>query len=225
MTGSASRRQRRKLVAAQADSKLERRRVALVFGIFLLVGVPAAVLVQWKIQQRPKPFRLIDVSGADYARGFQLPDQNGVVRGLQDFKGEVVSVFFGFTQCPDVCPATMAELVQAKKLMGPQGAKLRGIFVTVDPERDTARVLKAYLASFDPAFLALRPNPEQLERTVAEFRIHVRKNPGVSPMSYTLDHTAASFIYDPQGRLRLYARHGAGAAALAADAKLLLDGA
>lgn len=224
MTTSASRRARRS-VAASDDTKLERRRIALVFGISTLLGVPAAILVQSKSQQRTRQFQLIDITGAGYARDFQLPDQNGAVRSLKDFKGEVVVVFFGFAQCPDVCPTTMTELAQAKKLMDTQGARLRGIFVTVDPERDTAEVLKTYVANFDPAFVALRPTPEQLKRVAAEFRIHVQKNPGASATSYTIDHSAASFVYDPLGQLRLYARYRAGAAALAYDARLLLGGA
>ncbi|WP_454909640.1 SCO family protein [Variovorax gossypii] len=180
------------------------------------------MLVQSKSQQRTNQFQLIDITGAGYARDFQLPDQNGVVRSLKDFKGEVVVVFFGFAQCPDVCPTTMTELAQAKKLMGTQGTRLRGIFVTVDPERDTAEMLKIYVANFDPAFVALRPTPEQLKRVAAEFRIYVQKNPGASATSDTIDHSAASFVYDPQGQLRLYARYRAGAAALASDARLLL---
>ncbi|OOG36779.1 SCO family protein [Polaromonas sp. A23] len=167
----------------------------------------------------------MDITGAGYAGDFLLPDHNGVTRSLKDFNGEVAVVFFGFTQCPDVCPTTLTEIVQAKKLMGPDGARLKAIFVTVDPERDTSQVLKTYLANFDPAFVALRPEPGQLEQVAKEFKLHIRKNPGQSPSSYTMDHTAASFVYDPRGRLRLYARYGVGAEALAADAKLLLGGA
>lgn len=108
--------------------------------------------------------------------------------------------------------------------MGSDGARLKAIFVTVDPERDTAQVLKNYMANFDPSFVALRPDPGQLQQLAREFKLHIRKNPGQSPTSYTMDHTAASFVYDPRGRLRLYARYGVGAEALASDAKLLLGG-
>jgi protein SCO1 len=207
------------------DAKVERRRVAVVLGISALVAVPTALLVQSRSHSIPSPFKLIDITGAGYAGDFRLLDHNGVPRSLKDFKGEVVVVFFGFTQCPDVCPTTLAEIVQAKKLMGPDGVKLRAIFVTVDPERDNPQVLKSYMANFDPAFVALRPDAGQLEQLVQEFKIHIRKNAGQSPTSYTLDHTAASFVYDPRGRLRLYARYAAGAEALASDAKLLLSGA
>lgn len=224
MSNSSARKLRRMSNGPQ-DAKVERKRVALVVGIFMLLAAPTVLLVQSKSYPVPSPFKLIDITGAGYAGDFLLPDHNGVTRSLKDFNGEVAVVFFGITQCPDVCPTTLTEIVQAKKLMGPDGARLKAIFVTVDPERDTSQVLKTYLANFDPAFVALRPEPGQLEQVAKEFKLHIRKNPGQSPSSYTMDHTAASFVYDPRGRLRLYARYGAGAEALAADAKLLLGGA
>jgi protein SCO1 len=223
MKTSASRKTHRKVPNA-TDAKRERRRVFLALGISALVGAPLAVFIKSKGQSPAGKFQLIDITGADYGRDFLLPDLNGVVRSLKDFKGEVVVVFFGFTQCPNVCPTTLTELSQARRLMGVEGVGLRGIFVTVDPERDTVEVLKAYLANFDPTFVALRPTPEQLKRLAADFRIHVRKTAGPTATSYSMDHTAASFVYDPEGRLRLYARYQAGAAALASDAKLLLKG-
>ncbi|WP_454909643.1 SCO family protein [Variovorax gossypii] len=191
----------------------------------MLLATPTVLLVQSKSYPVGSSFKLIDITGAGYAGDFLLRDHNGVTRSLKDFNGTVAVVFFGFTQCPDVCPTTLTEIVQAKKLMGPDRARLKAIFVTVDPERDTSQVLKTYLANFDPAFVALRPEPGQLEQVAKEFKLHFRKNPGQSPSSYTMDHTAASFVYDPRGRLRLYARYGVGAEALAADAKLLLGGA
>ena len=170
-------------------------------------------------------FKAIDVTGAEYAKDFQLSDHNGQVRSLKDFKGKVVVMFFGYTQCPDVCPTTMAELAEAKKLLGPDGEKVQGLFITMDPERDTAEVLKAYMANFDPAFLALRPTPEQLPGVAKEFKTYYKKVDGKTPTSYTLDHSAASFIYDTQGNLRLYARYGGGAEALASDLRQLLKAA
>ena len=224
MSNSSARKLRRTSSGPQ-DAKVERRRLALVLGIFMLLAAPTVFLVQSRSYPTASPFKLIDITGAGYAGDFLLPDHNGVTRSLKDFNGEVAVVFFGFTQCPDVCPTTLTEIVQARKLMGPDGARLRAIFVTVDPERDTPQVLKTYLANFDPAFVALRPDPGQLQQLAKEFKLHIRKNPGPSHTSYTLDHTAASFVYDPRGRLRLYARYGAGAEALASDAKLLLNGA
>ena len=174
-------------------------------------------------QAKPE-FKSIDLTGADYAKDFQLTDHNGKPRSLKDFNGKLVVVFFGFTQCPDVCPTSMAELAQAKKLMGADGDKVQGLFVTVDPERDTPEVLKGYMANFDPTFLALRGTPEQLAAVSKDFKVYYKKVDGKTPGSYTMDHSAASFVYDPQGRLRLYTRYGTGAQALADDLKLLLKG-
>jgi protein SCO1/2 len=167
-------------------------------------------------------FKSIDITGADYARGFQLTDQNGQLRTLQDFKGKVVVVFFGFTQCPDVCPTALAELAEVKRTLGGQGERLQGVFVSVDPERDTAEVLKAYMANFDASFVALRPTLEQLPVVTKEFKIFYKKNEGQTPGSYTMDHSAGSYVFDPTGRVRLYTRNGTGAAALASDVALLL---
>lgn len=168
-------------------------------------------------------FKSIDLTGADYAKDFQLPDADGKVRSLQEFRGKAVVVFFGFTQCPDVCPTTLTELAQARKLLGPLGDRVQGIFITVDPERDTPEVLKAYMGNFDPGFIALRGTPEQLAALAKDFKVYYKKVEGKTPTSYTMDHSAASFIYDPQGRLRLYTRYGLGAQALADDLKILLS--
>ncbi|QPF76474.1 SCO family protein [Roseateles sp. DAIF2] len=167
-------------------------------------------------------FKGIDLSGAEYARELKLTDQDGRERTLGDFKGKVLVVFFGFTQCPDVCPTTMAELAQVKKSLGADGDKVQGIFVTVDPERDTAELLKAYLQSFDPSFVALRGSEEQTKAAAKEFKVFYAKVPGKTDGSYTMDHTAASFIFDTQGRVRVFSRYGSGAQALADDIKLLL---
>jgi len=168
-------------------------------------------------------FKAVDLTGADYAKDFKLPDQNGQVRSLKDFPGKLVVMFFGYTQCPDVCPTTMADVAEAKKLLGPDGAKVQGIFVTVDPERDTPEVLKGYMANFDPTFIALRGTPEQVAAVAKDFKVYYKKVDGKTPTSYTMDHSAANFVYDTKGRLRLYSRYDAGPQALASDLKLLLD--
>ena len=167
-------------------------------------------------------FRAVDITGADYAKGWELSDQNGQVRTLKDFAGKVVVVFFGFTQCPDVCPTAMQEMVEAKQLLGADGARLQSIFITVDPERDTPELLKAYMANFGADFVALRPTPEQLTKVTKDFKIYFKKVEGKTPTSYTMDHSAGSFTFDPQGRVRLYNRYGSGAVALAEDVKILL---
>lgn len=167
-------------------------------------------------------FKSIDLTGADYAQGFSLKDHDGQLRTLKDFDGKVVVVFFGFTQCPDVCPTSMAELTEVKRLLGADGDKLQAVFITVDPERDTPELLKAYMGNFDPGFVALRPTPEQLAQVAKDFKIYYKKVDGKTQNSYTLDHSAGSYIYDPTGRIRLYSRYGSGSEALASDIRLLL---
>lgn len=167
-------------------------------------------------------FKGIDLTGAEYARDFQLVDQHGQTRTLGDFRGKVLVVFFGYTQCPDVCPTTLAELAQVKQSLGPDGEQVQGIFITVDPERDTPDLLKAYLANFDPSFVALRGTAEQIQAAAKEFKVFYQKVPGKTEGSYTMDHTAASYLFDRQGRVRVFSRYGSGAQALAEDLKLLI---
>ncbi|WP_404301883.1 SCO family protein [Alicycliphilus denitrificans] len=168
-------------------------------------------------------FQGVDLTGAEYARDLPLTDHNGQARTLKDFAGKVVVVFFGYTQCPDVCPTSMSELAEVKRALGADGEKLQGIFVTVDPERDTAEMLKAYMAGFDPSFIALRGTPEQLVAVAKDFKIYFKRVDGQTPTSYTMDHSAGSYVYDTKGRLRVYHRYGAGAQSLAADVRALLD--
>ena len=168
-------------------------------------------------------FRGVNLTGADYARDFSLTDQYGQLRSLKDFRGKVVVVFFGFTQCPDVCPTSMQELAEVKQALGADGARLQGVFISVDPERDTRELLKAYMENFDPSFLALRPTPEQLPALAKDFKIYYKKVDGTTPTSYSMDHSAGSYLYDPQGRLRVYHRYGSGVEALTEDVRLLLQ--
>ena len=167
-------------------------------------------------------FQAVDITGAEYARTLSLLDQNGQARTLADFKGKVTVVFFGYTQCPDVCPTTMAELAQVKKALGKDGERVQGVFVTVDPERDTPAALQAYMASFDPSFVALRGTLEQTKAAAKEFKVFFAKVPGKVEGSYTMDHTAGSYVLDGSGKIRLFVRYGAPAEALTADIKALL---
>jgi protein SCO1/2 len=182
-----------------------------------------AALLPWLVACGDKPgFKSIDITGASYALDFELPDTEGLTRRLADFKGKAVVLFFGYTQCPDVCPSTLQELTQARQLLGDLGARVQGLFVTIDPQRDTAEVLREYMQSFDPSYVALIPTPQQLIETAKQFRVYYKKADGKTPTSYTMDHTAASFVYDPQGRIRLYTRYGLGPQALADDLRQLL---
>ena len=171
---------------------------------------------------KPK-FNGIDITGADYAQDFTLTDHNNQRRSLSDFKGKVVVVFFGYTQCPDVCPTSMTELAEVKRLLGGDADKLQGVFVTVDPARDTTDVLKAYMGNFDPTFVAFVPTPDELADVAKRFKIYYKKQDGKTPTSYTMDHSAGSYVYDTQGRVRLYSRYGSGAKVLAQDIQTLLN--
>jgi protein SCO1/2 len=173
--------------------------------------------------EKKPSFSAIDITGADYAKDFTLTDHNGQPRSIKDFAGKVVVLFFGYTQCPDVCPTSMAELAEVKKLLGKDGERLQGLFVTVDPQRDTPELLKAYMANFDPTFLALYTTPEKLEALAKDYKVYYKKVDGKTPTSYTMDHSAGSYVYDTHGKLRLYTRYGTGAQPLAADIKLLLQ--
>jgi protein SCO1/2 len=190
-----------------------------------LVRFVAVLAVAWLAvacaPERPA-FRSSDVTGTAYGRDFALTDHTGKPRTLADFRGKVVVLFFGYTHCPDVCPTTLSELVEAKKRLGPDGDKVQVLFVTVDPERDTRELLAQYVPAFDPSFLGLYGNAEALSRTAKEFRIFYQKQPGRTPDAYTMDHSAGTFVFDPEGRLRLYVGYGQGAEVFAHDIALLL---
>lgn len=192
--------------------------IALAFSTALLLS---ACDRQGSAQTGPG-FAGINITGAEYARELNLPDTDGHMRSLADFKGKVLVVFFGYTQCPDVCPTTMAELAAVKQQLGDDGKRVQGIFVSVDPDRDTAALLKAYVANFDADFVALRGTPEQVKVAAKEFKVYYNKVPGKTEQSYTVDHTAASYLFDAQGRVRVFERYGSGAAVLTQDLKALL---
>ncbi|MBB5204515.1 protein SCO1/2 [Inhella inkyongensis] len=186
----------------------------------------AASLALAGCDSQPKAaFQGIDLTGAAYARELKLSDPAGQPRSLADFKGKVVVLFFGYTQCPDVCPSTLGELQLVKQELGKDGERVQGLFVTVDPERDTPELLGQYIANFGPGMTALRGNPEQTQAAAKEFKVFYAKVPSKDGQSYTMDHTAASFLFDPQGQVRVYARYGQGPKALLHDLKLLLAGA
>ena len=166
-------------------------------------------------------FHATDITGAEFARRLELPDVDGKPRTLADWKGKVVVVFFGYTQCPDVCPATLAEMAQVRKSLGTDGARVETVFVTIDPERDTPEILKAYTTNFGPGVTALRGTLEQTTAAAKEFKVFYAKAPGKTPGSYSMDHSAASFVFDPAGKVRLYVPYGSDPKNLAADIKLL----
>jgi protein SCO1/2 len=167
-------------------------------------------------------FRSTDITGADFGTGFELRDPAGRLRQLADFKGKAVVLFFGYTHCPDVCPTTLADLAQAMKQLGPLADRVQVLFVTVDPERDTPAVLAQYVPAFDPRFLGLRGDAAQTERVAKDFKIYYEKRAGKTPGEYSVDHSAQCYVFDPQGRLRLYVRHDRLAEDLVPDLRTLL---
>lgn len=191
----------------------------------LMLGAASASAAALLIGCKPKAvqFEGVDVTGAAYAKDFPLPDASGTLRSVQDFAGQVVVVFFGYTQCPDVCPTTLQELVEVKALLGAQGERLQGVFISLDPERDTPQVLQAYTQAFDPHMVALTGTPEQLSAVAKDFKVFFKKVDGKQPGSYTLDHSAGLYVYDTKGHLRVYHRYGQGVEALAKDVHTLLQ--
>ena len=169
-------------------------------------------------------FASTDITGANFGRGFALTDQSGHLRHLTDYQGKAVVIFFGYTQCPDVCPTTLAGLAAAMKLLGADAKRVQVLFVTVDPERDTQALLAAYVPQFDPSFVGLYGDVATTAATAKEFKVFYQKQPGATPQTYTIDHSANSYAYDPQGRLRLMIRHEETPQDVAHDLKLLLDG-
>ena len=206
---------------AENPIRAERRALARFAGLaaaaLVLPGLLAAC------SKEAPHFNSVDLTGADYARDFSLADAQGAKRTLADFRGKVVAVFFGYTHCPDFCPTTMAELAQVKKDLGADGSRLQALFVTVDPQRDTADNLKNYVTAFDPSFLALRPDSQQqLAALAKDFKVYYKKVEGKTPESYTMDHSAGMYLYDPQGHLRLYSRYGTDPKLLESDIRQLL---
>jgi protein SCO1/2 len=189
----------------------------------LAIALLAALLVAACGRREAAHFQLTDVTGANFGKALALTDHNGTPRTLTDFRGKVVVIFFGFTHCPDACPTTMIELAKVARDLGPDAARMQVLFVTVDPERDTPEVLRQYVPAFQPTFLGLYGTADETARTAKEFKVYFQKQrlPGGS---YTMDHSAGTFVLDQQGRLRLFAQYGAGAQALLHDIRLLLAG-
>lgn len=195
------------------------KHIVTIIGLTFLLTLTACNKTS---NQTTEKFNNTDLTGLDYAKDFALTDQNGVPRTLKDFKGKAVVVFFGFTQCPDVCPTTMIEMANVMKQLGPLSDKVQVLFVTVDPERDTQALLAAYVPNFDKRFLGLYGDAEATKKVAKEFKIFYQKVEGKTPGSYSIDHTAGSYVFDPEGRIRLFLRHGQGAEPIVHDLKILL---
>jgi protein SCO1/2 len=176
-----------------------------------------------KLANRPPSFQNTDLTGLDYAKGFALTDHTGKPRTLADFRGKVVVLFFGYTQCPDVCPTTMIEMANVLKELGPQADQVQVLFVTLDPERDTQELLASYVPAFDKRFIGLRGDAAATAKVAKEFKVFYAKQPGGEPGSYSMDHTAGSYVFDRDGHIRLFLRHGQGTGPIVHDLKQLLS--
>jgi protein SCO1/2 len=169
-------------------------------------------------------FASTDITGADFGKTFSATDHNGKPRSLEDFRGKVVTLFFGFTHCPDVCPTSLATMAQVMQLLGEDAGRVQVLFMTIDPERDTPALLAAYVPQFHPSFQGLYADPQTTAGIARDFKVFYQKVPGATPDSYSMDHAAGTYVFDPQGRLRLYVKHGEAPERIAADLRLLLAG-
>lgn len=191
-------------------------------GRYLFLAFALCLLAACDTNQVDKGFVGTDITGADFSKPLALTDHNGVARTMADFKGKVVLLFFGFTHCPDVCPTTMLDLKKAMKLLGDKADEVQVLFVTVDPERDTQEVLAKFVPSFDNRFIGLYGNMEQTAETVKNFKIYYAKVPGNSDNDYSIDHSAGMYVFDKQGKVRLYLGYGQKAEDVASDVQKLL---
>jgi len=198
-----------------SDSSIAMRRAAT-----LTVLAMAALLAACG-NDAPK-FQLTDVTGAEFGREFQLTDHTGKPRTLAGFRGKVVMIFFGYTQCPDVCPTTLAEMAVVASELGKDAERLQVLFITVDPERDTPALPSKYVPAFHPGFLGLSGDADAIARTAKEFKVFYQKQP-LPGGGYSVDHSAGTYIYDTAGRLRLFAGYGQGAPKMLHDIRLLLQ--
>jgi protein SCO1 len=196
------------------------RRLGLGLGATAMASPLLGMLAGCKASQ--PGFLNTDITGADFAKDFALTGHDGKPRALADFQGKVVVVFFGFTQCPDVCPTTLQEMAEVLKLLGDQAGKVQVLFVTVDPERDKPELLAQYVPAFHPSFLGLYGSPEQTLAVAKNFKVFYQKVAGKTPGSYTVDHTAGSYVFDATGKVRLFIKHGQGTEPLAKDIRKLL---
>jgi protein SCO1/2 len=171
----------------------------------------------------PPAFHATDITGATFAQDFRLTDHNGQVRTLADFKGQVVAIFFGYTHCPDVCPTTLSDFSAALQMLGPQAEQVQVIFVTLDPQRDTPELLKQYVPAFNPRFLGMYTDAVSLKQLAKDYKVVYQKTSVKGADDYLIDHSAGTYVYDKQGRLRLLVPFGSGPKSIAEDLKILLS--
>ncbi len=190
------------------------RRLFLLLSITLLLACNRA----------PVAFRNTDLTGATFGRQLSLNDHHGQLRSLADFRGKAVVVFFGYTSCPDICPTMLARLADVMKVLGDDAGRVQVLFVTVDPERDSADRLKDFVPWFYPTFLGLRGDAAQTKVVTAEFRVFAARKPVSGELGYVIDHSSGAYVFDPTGRLRLYVKDTVSVDDIVADVRMLLQG-
>ena len=206
---------------ARDPSHSRRRRRLATAGLLLGGAIAAGSLLG--CSEKAASFKSTDITGADYGKSLTLTNAStGKPVSLEDFRGKVVMLFFGFTHCPDVCPTTLLKAAEIRKQLGGDAERMQVLFVTVDPERDSAEVLSKYVPAFDPSFIGLRGDQAETNKAAREFKVFFQKVPNRDGSSYNVDHTAASYILDPEGRLRLFVRHTQPVEEIVSDLRQLL---
>jgi len=188
--------------------------------ILLVLLLP--VLVSCGSANNAQKFNTTDITGVDFGNGLNLTDHTGKARTLSDFKGKVVALFFGYTHCPDVCPTTLNDMKQSKKLLGANASELQVLFVTLDPERDTQPLLAQFVPAFDPSFIGLYGTKEQTAAVLKDFKIFAAKVENKGRSGYTIDHSAGVYVFDKTGKIRLYVDYGTKPDMIASDIQRLL---
>jgi protein SCO1/2 len=211
-------------VEAPGRGGLLSRRTAIVMLACIAIAA-AAFAAYTTLGSRAKrlQFEAIDVTGVPWGRDFALTDHHGRARTLKDFRGKVVTLFFGFTHCPDICPTTLATLGEAIKRLGAEAEQVQGLFVTVDSKRDTPEILAQYAPAFYPSFLGLYADEETTERTAKEFKVFYEAQPPNEHGSYSVVHSGQVYVFDRRGRLRLIIRSQATPESVAHDLRILLQ--
>ncbi len=204
-------------------------RVLRVVAMALMLALALALMLVLVLAARgdrssgaASPFTSTDITAVDWGRDFHLTDHNGVPRRLADFKGKAVMLFFGYIHCPDICPTTLADMAAVVKQLGADGERVQGLFVTVDPRRDTPQVLAQFVPAFHPRFLGLYADEGTTAALAKDFKIYYSAQPGDAQGNYMVDHSVGVFVFDPRGRLRLLVAGPRKVAAMAADVALLL---
>lgn len=197
-----------------------RRRLLGAGAAGLLVLVASVALVG--CGQKEQKWNSTDVTGTGLGSNWSMPDLDGKMRSAADFRGKVVAVYFGYLSCPDACPTMLAQLVQLKEALGADGDKLQVVFISVDPEGDTPELMREYLAAFDPSFIGLRGDAEQLAATAKAFKAYYARVEDKEKGTYQMDHSTGLYLFDRDGNIRLYARSGMATEDLLADIRQLL---